>query len=333
MFGISAGPAGSASRNPRFPVSRLRIIFAFVGSVVLAALAGCGAANLAYNNAPMAVAYVVDDWVDLKSEQRAFLKSRVESLLVWHRANELPAYQQLLREAMARVAPAPPSGQSPNKFISQAAASTTASTAPSGNSAPGPTVQDVSRLYAESRQAIERVAEKAMPDIVAFMQTLKPEQISYLERKFTEDNAKLEQQMRAPLVERKRARVTRYVERFEGWMGKLSPEQVALIQARVEPLPFSGELRLADRRRWQAELLAMLKSRPDAVTIEREMRVLLLTPEVRRSAEYRARWAAQQDVVMNLTAELMALATPKQRESVRKRLDGYVNDLAGLLKT
>jgi hypothetical protein len=318
-------------------VNHLRIIFAFVGSIALATLAGCGAANLAYNNAPMAVAYVVDDWVDLKSDQRAFLKSRVEVLLAWHRTTELPAYQQLLREAMARVAPAQPSGQPANQFISQAAASTTASPAsspnPAANKVQAPTVQDVARLYSESRQAIERVTEKAMPDIVAFMQTLKPEQISYLERKFTEDNAKLEQQMRAPLAERKRARVTRYVDRFEGWMGKLSPEQMALIQARVEPLPFSEELRLADRRRWQSELLAMLKSRPDAATIEREMRVLLLTPEVRRSAEYRARWSTQQDTVMSLTAELMALATPKQRESVRKRLDGYANDLAGLLKT
>jgi hypothetical protein len=127
--------------------------------------------------------------------------------------------------------------------------------------------------------------------------------------------------------------VTRYVERFEGWMGRLSPEQVALIQARVEPLPFSEELRLADRRRWQGEMITMLKSRPDAASIEREMRVLLLTPEVRRSAEYRARWAAQQEAVMSLTAEVMAQATPAQRESVRKRLAGYANDLAGLLKT
>ncbi len=313
-------------------MSRLRIIFAFVGSIALATLAGCGAASLAYNNAPMAVAYVVDDWVDLKSEQRAFLKSRVEALLAWHRASELPAYQQLLREAMARVAPAQPSGQPANQFISQAAASTTASIAPAGKSAPAPTVQDVSRLYAESRQAIDRVAEKAMPDIVAFMQTLTPDQINYLERKFAEDNAKLEKQMRAPLAERKRARVKRYVERFEDWMGKLSPEQLALIQTRIEPLPFSEELRLADRQRWQSDLLKMLKSRPDAASIEREMRVLLLTPEVRRSAEYRARWTAQQDAVMNLTAELMAQATPKQRESVSKRLGSYANDLAGLLK-
>lgn len=312
----------------RFTVSRPRIIFAFVAAIVFATLAGCGAANLAYNNAPMAVAYVVDDWVDLKSEQRTFLKARVEALLAWHRTSELPAYQQLLREAMARVSPnTAASGQSGSQPTSQTVSQ------PSMPAGQAPTVQDVTRIYAESRQAIERVTEKAMPDIVAFMQTLKPEQISYLERKFAEDNAKLERQMRTPLAERKRARVTRYVERFEGWMGRLTPEQVALIQARVEPLPFSEELRLADRRRWQGEMITMLKSRPDAASIEREMRVLLLTPEVRRSAEYRARWAAQQEAVMSLTAELMAQATPAQRESVRKRLAGYANDLAGLLKT
>jgi hypothetical protein len=273
-----------------------------VGICLLMALAACGVVSLAYNNAPTAVAYVVDDWVDLTREQRDWLKPRVEKLMVWHRERELPAYQKLLTEAQDKVA----------KPVS---------------------LEHVDAFYGESRQAMERLAEKAMPDMVAFLQMLSPTQITFLEAKLAEDNDKLAKEIKLGLAERRAKRVERYVDRFEAWFGRLTPEQLVALKTTVEAMPFSEELRMVDRKRWQTGMMSLLKQKADAQTLERELRVLLLTPETRRAEEYRVKWALQQQIVTRLTAEFLQTATPKQRQAVKRKLAGYADDVSSLLKS
>ena len=280
----------------------MKVARIIVGILFLAALSACGVVNLAYNNAPTAVAYVVDDWFDLTSAQRAWLKPRVESLVEWHRASELPTYRKLLNDAQEQVA----------RPVA---------------------VEDIETFYGQSRLAAERLAEKAMPDLVAFLQLLEPKQIAFLERKLAADNDKLAKELKLGLEERRRKRVERYVDRFEGWFGRLSPEQMAVLKTRVEEMPFSEELRLADRRRWQTGLVGMLKNKADSAMLANELRVLLLSPEQRRAAEYRAKWEMQQQLVTQLTAELLQIASPKQKQAVQRKLAGYAEDVSSLLKS
>ncbi len=277
----------------------IRII---VGFLLIAALGACGVVNLAYNNAPTAVAYVVDDWVDLNSTQRAWLKGRVEKLLDWHRSSELPTYRKLLADAHDQVA----------KPVA---------------------VAQLDGFYGHGKQAVERLTEKAMPDIVAFLQMLEPSQIAFLEKKLADENEKLASEMKLGLAERRKKRVERYTDRFEGWFGRLSQEQLATLKARVEEMPFSEELRLADRKRWQTDFVGLLKNKSDAATLERELRILLLAPEQRRAEAYRVKWEMQQQIATRLTAELLQTASPKQRQSIQRKLAGYAEDVGGLLKS
>jgi hypothetical protein len=280
----------------------MKVARIIVGILFLAALSACGVVNLAYNNAPTAVAYVLDDWFDLTSAQRAWLKPRVESLVEWHRASELPTYRKLLNDAQEQVA----------RPVA---------------------VEDIETFYGQSRLAAERLAEKAMPDLVGFLQLLEPKQIAFLERKLAADNDKLAKELKLGLEERRRKRVERYLDRFEGWFGRLSPEQMAVLKTQVEEMPFSEELRLADRRRWQTGLVGMLKNKADSAVLANELRVLLLSPEQRRAAEYRAKWEMQQQLVTQLTAELLQIASPKQKQAVQRKLAGYAEDVSSLLKS
>jgi hypothetical protein len=245
---------------------------------------------------------VLDDWFDLTSAQRAWLKPRVESLVEWHRASELPTYRKLLNDAQEQVA----------RPVA---------------------VEDIETFYGQSRLAAERLAEKAMPDLVGFLQLLEPKQIAFLERKLAADNDKLAKELKLGLEERRRKRVERYLDRFEGWFGRLSPEQMAVLKTQVEEMPFSEELRLADRRRWQTGLVGMLKNKADSAVLANELRVLLLSPEQRRAAEYRAKWEMQQQLVTQLTAELLQIASPKQKQAVQRKLAGYAEDVSSLLKS
>ncbi|MFM7294234.1 MAG: DUF6279 family lipoprotein [Burkholderiales bacterium] len=280
----------------------MKVARIIVGILFLAALSACGVVNLVYNNAPTAVAYVVDDWFDLTRAQRAWLKPRVESLVEWHRASELPTYQKLLSDAREQV-------------MRPVA------------------IEHIDLFYGQSRLAAERLAEKAMPDLVGFLQLLEPKQIAFLERKLAADNDKLAKELKLGLEERRRKRVERYVDRFEGWFGRLSPEQMAVLKTRVEEMPFSEELRLADRRRWQTGLVGMLKNKADSAVLANELRVLLLSPEQRRAADYRAKWEMQQQLVTQLTAELLQIASPKQKQAVQRKLAGYAQDVSSLLKS
>jgi hypothetical protein len=194
-------------------------------------------------------------------------------------------------------------------------------------------VEDIETFYGQSRLAAERLAEKAMPDLVGFLQLLEPKQIAFLERKLAADNDKLAKELKLGLEERRRKRVERYLDRFEGWFGRLSPEQMAVLKTQVEEMPFSEELRLADRRRWQTGLVGMLKNKADSAVLANELRVLLLSPEQRRAAEYRAKWEMQQQLVTQLTAELLQIASPKQKQAVQRKLAGYAEDVSSLLKS
>jgi hypothetical protein len=271
--------------------------------VFVALVAACSLTTVAYNNAPTAVAYVVDDWVDLTPEQREWLKPRVNKLVAWHRSNELPQYRSVLNRASERL-----------------------------NSDAALTPEEINQFIVDARGAAMRLTEQAMPDMVAFLQKMSPEQITFLEKKYASENERMGKELKLTPQARREARVKRYFERYEAWMCSLTPAQRETIRTAVEPLPFNDELRLEDRARWQREFIALLRTGPDEATLTRELRILMLTPDVRRSAEYQSRWTGLQKTMTSLTVELMISATPEQRRTIQRKLNGYASDVTSLLK-
>lgn|GEM_PF-3705661 len=283
-------------------MKKFNLIRVGIAAFFILILSACGVANLAYNNASAVANYYVDEWFELSSEQSAWLKPRVTKLMVWHRANELPTYRMLLAEASQRLE---------------------INSNPQG---------DIARFYNESRQAVERLTLQALPDMIAFLQTIDAKQITNLEKKFATENEKLAKEMRLSADARRAKRLERITERYATWMGKLSDAQIALINASITPLPLTETLRLADRQRWQKEFVALLNASPNTSLLESELRLLFITPEKRRAKDYQTTWQRQQDEMMKLTAELIAIASVKQKQTMQKKLAGYAADLNGLLK-
>ena len=63
-------------------------------------LSGCSATQLIYNRVDILVRWYLDDYVSLDSEQQERFDARLETLLDWHRREELPAYVVLLDDAL-----------------------------------------------------------------------------------------------------------------------------------------------------------------------------------------------------------------------------------------
>ena len=75
-------------------------------------LSACSSATLtrlAYNNAAMAysnlgpmLTWMVDDYVDLDGAREDWVRVRIDRVLAWHRAEELPRYRALLETMLAK---------------------------------------------------------------------------------------------------------------------------------------------------------------------------------------------------------------------------------------
>ena len=268
---------------------------------MLSMLTSCSLATIAYNNADTLIGYALRDYVELNVEQEIWLKERITLLMAWHRSNELPQWQRWLTEARERAAGMPETS-------------------------------DLRATYVRGQALLARTTAQALPDLAKLLHQLEPAQIAFLENKFANDNRKLAKDIAVALPTRYAKRADDVREGFEGWLGSLTPEQAAYLQARATILVPMEEMRLADRRRWQRELIELVKARPELPTLEAELRSWILSPEKYRDPVYQAEMNRQYEAMLGVTAWMVTNATPQQKLRVQKKLSGYAEDIARLLR-
>lgn len=279
-----------------------RLSHIIIAGVALCAFAACSLATLAYNNAGALIGYALDGYVDLSPQQEIWLKDRVNVLIAWHRRNELPEWQRWL------------------DVTRELAAGT-------------PQLSDVQSTYASGRALLARTTEKLLPDMALLLRQMEPSQIAALERKFAQDNRKIAEEAAIAPANHQAKRMERLRERFESWLGRLTAEQDAHLQSHMAALPSLEEMRLADRKRWQREFIDLIKAKPEALALQAELQRLILMPEANRDPVYQTELIRRQDEMMTITAWMVAKATPAQKKHLQKKLSGYAEDIAYLLRT
>lgn len=270
--------------------------------VCVLVLGACSqATRIAYSNATSLAIWYIDDWFDLREEQRDWLKARLNRYFAWHRANELPAYEKLLLDA---------AGQAGTRV----------------------TEEGVRRIYGDVRKLTTRAVEQALPDMADFLLKMQPEQVAYLEKKYADENAKaLKQAGRKSAIERQEIRAKRFVERIEDWTGKLSPAQRELVRTRLAVLPDITDEWLADRRQRQADTIAIMRNRPARDEAINSLRRLMLESDAWRKPEYAAKVRARDEQTIAMIVDLDAMLTAEQRLKLRKKIAGYAADVAYLM--
>jgi len=80
----------------------------FIQTVLILLLAcsinSCGLVKTAYNNAPEALSWWLDDYFDFTAAQKAVLKPALHRVHDWHRENQLPSYIKSLQDLQITVA-------------------------------------------------------------------------------------------------------------------------------------------------------------------------------------------------------------------------------------
>ena len=274
---------------------------ALLAALVALLAASCSSVTrVAYDNAPFAAAWMVDDWFDLHDGQRDWVKERLARLHGWHRASEMPAYERLLAETAARAAR-------------------------------GLSADDARLVHREMRALWLRLVRRAIPDMAEFLLQLHPEQVVFLARKFDEDNERtVRETLRGTPQERLERRQKRYLERIEDWTGRLSPAQRDVVRARVAAMGDLTDEWLGDRRFRQSETIALLRSKPTRAQLEAGLTRLLVDSDSWRRPEYVAKMKARDEQVFAMVADLDATLTAEQRGRLHRRLAGYAADAAYL---
>ena len=212
---------------------------AFAGATVLriAALAAmltlsaCSVTRIAYNNADVLLRWEANHYFDFQGEQSEELDRGLAAFLAWHRASALPQYARLADEAATRAL----RGIEP---------------------------EDLEWSYDAVRAQVREALGVADGQAAGLLDQLSPEQIEHLERRLAAENRDFaKEQIQGTMEERHERRVKRSIERLEEWFGPLSEAQAERVQRYGARAPLSAELRDRDRRRRQAEFIAMLRAR------------------------------------------------------------------------
>jgi Family of unknown function (DUF6279) len=255
----------------------------------------CNTIKLGYENLPRLVEWQADRFLALDNEQEALVNRHARTLQRWHRQNLLPVYADFLTRVEEELR-------------------TPVSTA---------------QVTAWRQTAVDGwapLAEKLAPAVAEVALTLRPEQIDHLRKAIEKANRKTANEyLPADPVKRRQARYERLVERTASFMGDVSDAQKEAIRASAAAMAGGDDAWWQSRLARQKAIVDLLggisrEKPPMAEATRRAHQVLAGLWDHHRASSTTASAGDQ------LTVRLLALASPEQRRSVVKRLDGYRQD-------
>ncbi len=272
----------------------LRLVAALVAGVLLG---GCSAVRLAYENADTYLRWRANAYVDVQGEAADELDDRIDAFLDWHRAKALPQYARFSAEAGRRLE--------------------------RGGVSAGDLVWGYDSLMAQAREGLRAAALQVAP----MLDRLSAEQIAQLERRLAEDNRKFAREnLKGSEAERRKRRARTMQNRLEEWVGKLNQAQVERVRQYAERAPLTDEHRDRDRKRLQAEVLGMVRSRDAA----RRLPELAANWQQGRDPAFLALNEAWRKEFYALLLDVERSLTPAQRAKAVANFRRYADDFAVL---
>ena len=261
-------------------------------------ISACSRAGLAYRNLDWLVPWRLNDYLNLDSQQQAWLKPRLQTHLQWHCSAELPRYIDWL--------------QTTESILAQ----------------PQPDSAQLLEQFAQFDAALNRISVEITPTAIELLQGLSEQQVRELYAAMDEDNLEDRQDfLDPPLATQISERQTRMQERLRPWLGRLNTAQTDHITTWANSLGEQNRLWLENRQLWQAELRKVVAERDSADFAER-LTPLLQQRERFYSDEYRASYGRSRQALATLFSQLLSSSDKAQRERLSHRLRDLRRDLA-----
>lgn len=267
---------------------------------LLALLASCSVVRLSYDNADWVLARMAASYVDMDRDQARALKVQLAQFHLWHRREELPRYAALLDEAAARVQR-------------------------------GLTRNDVVWAVGAVRTRYQVLGSHAATDLAPFLGTLSDSQIDGLEARFAADNRKYyAAKLSKGSQESAEVQAAWITARLEDWTGDTSPAQREMIANLVRAYPDLPALRLAERKRRQAQFLGMLRAHPDDRAMQMQLVVLAADPSTGPKGPYRETLSAWEASFVDAMVTFDHTLTSRQRAATVERMRRYAQEFRSM---
>jgi hypothetical protein len=234
------------NQDPRVTVGEVRLNPSLsksgvvaLGLVLLLLGNACSVASLA----GWYVTRRVDKYLDLSSEQKKWVRARVDHHIEALRRSATTEAVPLLRRVRGVVAR-------------------------------GPTEADIAELQREVEALIDRFVARVVPDVAALFASLRDDQIDRFQRKMRKGLGEGYEDLRLPPDERRERADEKAIEAVEKWTGSLAPAQKARLLKAVRAM---DDERAATYRVHVSRLNAfadLLRGRPGAVEVGKELRRL-----------------------------------------------------------
>ncbi len=286
----------SAITTHRQPPARKTLVARIIALLAMSFLVtACNAIKLGYENLPRLIEWQADRYLSLDNEQEALVNRHAKSLQRWHRQNLLPVYAEFLQRVEEELR----------------------------------TPVSVAQVAGWRQAAVDGwtpIAERVSPAVAELALTLRPQQIDHLVKAIEKANRKTADEYRpADPAKRVEARYKRLVERTETFMGEVNDAQKEQIRTAAAAMAGTEDAwwksRLARQKAIVDLLAGISKEQPPIDAATHRVRVVLSGLFNHHRAGSTIDSAGDE-----LTVRLLALATPEQRRSVVKRLDGYRQD-------
>ena len=262
---------------------------------------GLGACSntFVYNQLDWLIPWYVDDYVDLDRDQKRLFKTRLRTLLKWHRGEELASYIEILDRIEVDL-------QGP---------------------VTGEQVEDWANLtYA----AYERVEVRMLPLLFEIGNELSDDQMQEFIDKLADEQAELEEEY----LERSDDEYFEdsrdsFVDNLDDFLGRLTPEQIDVLETAAAGLQRFDAAWLEERGQWLTTLSRLLQREPgweDAVV------QALADRERNRTEAYRRVYAHNGVIVNNAIADVLTMRTEQQAARLQRELDDLRHDLRKLIE-
>lgn len=268
----------------------LKRFAALLALAVLLGLAGCSSVTLAYNQLPFLAGLWVDHYLDLDSAQRQRLKDKLQAWQAWHRREELPQWQALLRQASAALDD-------------------------------GVTAEELLALERAGRASLERCLQHAAPLAALVLADLRPEQWQHLQKTLDDNTTEwlAKNSGRGGPAERAK----RYVSALERWLGDL--DRATRRQARTEAEAWHVDLAAMAQSRAVRETRTL-----EALRAWSRQDLASGTAELMRLAQPLPTELPLRAEVMASVLRLLNGLSPPQVQQVRAHWAGWQSDLQKL---
>jgi hypothetical protein len=284
----------------QLPAQPIRHFFVMV---LLVLCAGCSSVRLTYDHGETLLAWWIDSYTDLDTEQKGRLRKDIDHLFEWHRQTQLRDYAQLLAGGQRRL-----QGQ--------------------------PTQADLLADYRDVRARFETLLYQAQPELADLARTLRPEQIAYMEKKFAANNDDYRKKyLSGELAQRQKQRYQKSLDEFERWFGNFSNEQEDSIRRSSDARPLDHEFWLDEQIRRQTNIVNLVK-KVQRDKLDRDATMLLVHKLIRDSferldhSERKPMFDAYTDATARMVLNVIRIATPTQKAHAMRRLRGWIDDCA-----